>query len=209
MRILSATPLLVLALVLAGCSEPDLGSKGLTSAAERSAAAASVDRDPCPEKLPNAPAPTHGHGTPRPAEDKPQLPAPEAAWVCVYEAFNTTETTGSGGTILEWVRTQDRVHVDHQSLTQIRPELDRLVPVARDRACRADLGPRYVLIYAHGDSRVGVSVDDFGCQVVRLTDDPFNTVFGEATEHGTESGVLTSATNLLALLKTIANSPPN
>lgn len=92
-------------------------------------------------------------------------------------------------------------------MKQLRPLLERLEPARQDRGCHADLGLRYVLVYTQGAARVGVSADDFGCQEVRLTDDPFVTVPGEATAHGTVAGVLRSSAGLLTTLKTIASSP--
>ena len=70
--------------------------------------------------------------------------------------------------------------------------------------CTADLGPRFVLVYRHGTDLTGVSVDDYGCNDVRLTDDPFTTVVGEASQGGAVRGVLRAEPELLDELMAIA-----
>jgi hypothetical protein len=86
-----------------------------------------------------------------------------------------------------------------------------LVPQHIDRVCTADLGSRLMLVYSHGNDLTGVVVDDFGCGDVRLTDEPFRTVPGEATQAGTVRGVLTDRGDLLNDIKGMepATSPPD
>ncbi|MET0448464.1 MAG: hypothetical protein ABW004_08650 [Aeromicrobium sp.] len=205
MRTFWVGPVLALAMAMTGCSESDVQSADPPPKAPRPTAAASA-ADPCPEKLPQAHESTHGLGTSRPAVEEPHLPAPQSAWVCVYQPRDTPETPSGGGTIFEWVRARDPVRVDQPALTQIRSRLDSLSP-AHQSECRADLGLRYVLVYAHGEDWVGVSADDFGCQDVRLTDDPFNTVAGEARSDVAVAGVLTSSDDLVAALEATVGSP--
>lgn len=58
-----------------------------------------------------------------------------------------------------------------------------------------------MLVYATGRDLTGVVVDDFGCGDVSLTDDPFTTPPGAATQDGTVAGVLTGTDELLPALK--------
>ena len=80
-------------------------------------------------------------------------------------------------------------------------KIDAMRPVDADRGCHADLGSRYVLVVSRDHDLTGVAVDDFGCNEVRLTDDPFRTAPGEATGDGAVSGVLHASPTLLASLK--------
>jgi hypothetical protein len=43
----------------------------------------------------------------------------------------------------------------------------------------------------------GLVIDDYGCQEIRLTDEPFQTVPGEASQPGTVAGVLLGPPALL------------
>lgn len=61
-----------------------------------------------------------------------------------------------------------------------------------------------MLVYATGRDLTGVVVDDFGCGDVRLTDDPFKTPPGDATQDTTVAGVLTGTDELLPALKSVA-----
>ena len=89
-------------------------------------------------------------------------------------------------------------------LAGLDQRLDALEPIESNQVCNMDLGPRFMLVYRHGTDLTGVSVDDYGCKDVRLTDDPFTTVVGEATQGGTVRGVLQAPPELLAELMAIA-----
>lgn len=126
----------------------------------------------------------------------------EAAWVCVYGAL----TPSGDGAALGWTRQRPPVRVSPGQLRSYQRDLDQLVPADPERACRADLGPRYLLVYAHDAGLAGVTVDAYGCEEVRLTDNPAETAPGEAGGSGSVPGVLQSPTGLLKALKATANA---
>ncbi|CAN5346577.1 hypothetical protein BH09ACT12_BH09ACT12_33750 [soil metagenome] len=66
--------------------------------------------------------------------------------------------------------------------------------------CDGDLGPRWLVVYSHDGDLTGVLVDDFGCDVVRLTDDPRSTPPGEVDENGMVVGVLAGGPAILDAL---------
>lgn len=79
--------------------------------------------------------------------------------------------------------------------------VEGLVPPEGDQACTADLGPRYLLVFATPEERVlAVSVDAYGCRDARLTADPWGGAPGEAPADGVPVGVLSGGEALLALL---------
>lgn len=115
--------------------------------------------------------------------------------MCVYGIQDAGTRTG------EWVLSEGPVRVASAELSAYESELASIKPTGVARICRYNFGPRYLLVYAHGEDLTGVAVDDFGCLNVRLTDDPFVTVPGDATQDGTVSGVLQASADLLAHLK--------
>lgn len=78
--------------------------------------------------------------------------------------------------------------------------VEQLEPPPGKTACTADLGPRYLVSYAYENDLTGVVIDDYGCQEVRLTEDPFTTVPGDPSQAGTVTGVLSGPTTLLSEL---------
>lgn len=192
-------------LTLSGCDGSD---ESPPDAAESTTAlideVALHDGQNCPKELPQADAPTHGLGTAEPAKSAPKLAAPDEAWVCVYGAMDAGSGPDGDGMTYAWKRTQDPVGVRPSHLADLEQHLDALMPGPADAICTADLGPRFVLVYRHGTDLTGVSVDDFGCRDVLLTDDPFTTVPGEATQRGTVPGVLQAPPDLLDELKAVA-----
>lgn len=197
----------VAVLVLSGCDgtdapQPDRGRSTSVPVDEL----ALHDGQPCPKKLPPADVSTYGFGTSDPAGSAPQLASLEEAWVCVYGAIEAGPGPAGTGTTSAWVRTQGPIRVRPPLLATFEQRLEELRPADSRRACNADLGPRFVLVYRHGSDLTGVSVDDFGCAEVRLTDDPFTTVPGDATQGGTVPGVLQAPTELLAELKAVAGT---
>jgi hypothetical protein len=110
------------------------------------------------------------------------LSAPERAWVCRYQLGDDDI----------WSRDGAVVPVAEADLAALADGLAGLEPATRHRMCTADLGPRWLLVWADDTDLTGAAVDDFGCGVVRLTDEPFATVPGEATGSGTVPGVLSA-----------------
>lgn len=189
---------LLAAAMLAGCGTPAGGSG--TDSGSRVDEVAAHRGQVCPHQLPQASARSHGFGTSEPADSAPSLPVPESAWVCQYVPDDAASGPDGDGTTFRWVRNGQARRVAKSQLPVLGDYLRALAPPEGDRVCTASLGPRWMLVYATGTDLTGVVVDGFGCQDVRLTDEPFRTVPGEATQSGTVPGVLTGPTELLAQL---------
>lgn len=142
----------------------------------------------CPATLPGDPTENYGFGIGEPASDRLALATPEAAWVCGYATRDTGET--ANGASYAWERMGPAMPVPESALAGLTAALKELAPAPIDRACTAELGPRWMLVYSHGRDLTGVVIDDFGCSEVRLTDEPFTTPPGESTQPGTVRGVL-------------------
>jgi hypothetical protein len=147
----------------------------------------------CPGQLPPAPPSTNGFGTNEPARFAPSLAAPESAWVCRYDP--------QSGMNVEWMRQGDQQPVPQRSLPSLADLLTELRPAANDGVCPSNIGPRWMLVYSIGTDLTAVVIDDYGCGKIRLTDDPFTTVPGDATQPGTVTGVLAGPADLLELIR--------
>jgi hypothetical protein len=184
---------------VAGCGE------GASSGEEQGAS--SIDEmtqhrgEVCPGQLPVAPVSTHGFGTDTPAASAPRLAEPDSAWVCQYAAVDAGAGPGGNGTTIKWVRTGTQRPVEEHALPALADSLTELRPAEGDRVCTSDLGPRWMPVYSIGKDLTGVVVDAYGCSDIRLTDDPFSTVPGEATQPGTVSGVLVGPVGMLGKIK--------
>ena len=184
--------------LLAGC-----GSAGTSSAApsaQEGSSSEEVTTDPgrpCPDELPQPADDSHGFGTSDPAGSSPALAAPERAWVCQYVAERAGPGPDGDGSTFAWVRDGGVRRVPDSRLPGLARQLGELEPADRLRGCTDDLGSRWMLVYAAGSELTGVVIDAFGCRDIRLTDDPFRTVPGEATRHGTVPGVLTGPEQLV------------
>lgn len=148
----------------------------------------------CPQRLPQGDARGDGYGTSEPAESAPDLPRPEAAWVCRYHPGDSPPGDTAA---YEWVREGEARPLEAGRLPALEDALGQLAPAPAERVCTADIGPRWLLVYTTGQDLTGVVVDHFGCRDVRLTDEPFVTPPGEATQPGTVAGVLTAPDDLL------------
>lgn len=186
----------------AGCGDAD-GSSG---AVERPSTGA-VDElgthhgNPCPRQLPQGDVPDHGLGTDEPARAAPSLPSPDSAWVCQYQPFDVGPGPGGDGTTLGWKRVRAAGAVAPRRLADLGRGWRQLVPPEGERLCTADLGPRWMLVISDGGDLTGVVVDDYGCRDVRLTDEPFETVPGDASQQGTVGGFLVGPQPLLEDIK--------
>lgn len=196
---LLATALLALGL-LSGCSD-GAADRAVDPPADRPDELAAHDGEVCPTELPEA-GDEHGFGTREPAGSAPTLATPDQAWVCVYDG---TDVAGEGadGASYAWVRREEAAAVPDADLPDLAADLDALEPAPDDRMCTADLGPRWMLVTAVDGDLTGVVVDGFGCREVRLTDEPFTTVPGEASASGTVPGVLTGPDGLLPALEAV------
>ena len=190
-RCTGALSLAAAAVFLAGCggtptaADPVLRPHELADAGNR----------PCPDALPTGDDPSgHGFGTSEPADERPALLDPQEAWVCQYSLYDGTPAEREP----TWRRTGQTAPVSTTDLPALRAALDDLAPADESRTCTADLGPRWLVVYSHGGDLTGVVVDDYGCQEVRLTDDPYATAPGAERQQGTVGGVLDNGREVLA-----------
>ncbi len=79
---------------------------------------------------------------------------------------------------------------------------------ASERVCPANLGFRWLLVTSTGGDLTGTAVDDFGCQDVRLTGDPFTSAPGDPQDDGTLAGVLTAPDDLVTDLRYRRDTSP-
>ncbi|MDO9457845.1 hypothetical protein [Nocardioides sp.] len=154
----------------------------------------------CPSILPRAPRETYGFGTGERATELPSFPTIDEAWLCTYESRDVAPA-GSNGAWLEWAREGEPRQLSPDEVASFSDDLRSLEPLDDgDLVCDADLGPRFVVSFAREGDLTGVVVDDHGCGSVRLTDDPFVTVPGDASQPGTVTGLLVRPAGLLAAL---------
>lgn len=202
----ATTALLVAGTLLTGCQDDDpdrprvVAQATVTPVDELSA----HDGRVCPAELPQQPDPGYGFGNEDAAENAPNLAAPESAWVCQYEFYDAGAGPGGNGRTVGWRLAGEPRQVPEADLDRVDSALGELTTYDEgERFCTADLGPRWMLVYAAGNDLTGVVVDDFGCGDVRLTDEPFETPPGDATQPGTVAGVLDGPSELLDVLKEI------
>lgn len=194
---------LLLVTTLAACSDsdadPGLGTDPRTG---KGSDLALLDaRGPCPEQLSE---PTddsgYGFGADAPAEESPDLPEVDRAWVCRYDA---TDRPGRNpdGAYYTWDRGTRPRQLPAAEVPALVQAVEGLVPPEGDQACTAELGPRYLVVLATPEGRVlAVSVDAFGCSDVRLTADPWGGAPGETPADGVPEGVLAGGAGVLDLL---------
>lgn len=180
----------------AGCGNLD-SSQNTAEASESADQVA--DGKVCPKKLPAGTK--AGSETDAPAEEAPSLPEPESAWICQYNPGTSGSGLEGGSGTGAWKLVGEAERVADADVSELADDLTKLTPAEAQQMCTADLGPRWMLVYSHGQDLSGVVVDDFGCRDVRLTDDPFETVPGGGDQEGTVPGTLAAPTALLNTLK--------
>jgi hypothetical protein len=196
MRTLVGVGVLTIATLVGGCGSTRVAAEPTVHASEMDA----HDGEACPRQLPIGEDPSgHGFGMEDEADELPSLLAPEQAWVCRYDAVEAGHTA-NGGTTFEWVRGARVRDVDESTIRHLESALGRLGLFGGERTCTADLGPRWMIVYAHGGDLTGVVVDDYGCREVRLTSEPFTTPAGTSHKDGTVDGTLDGGANLLEQL---------
>ncbi len=155
----------------------------------------------CPDELPQAEGVDTGLGGDAPAGEAPTLPGIEDAWVCQYAANEKDPGPEGNGDPWTWVLEGEATPVGAGQIPDLQAGLKGLAPPAEHQMCTADLGPRWLLVYTNGGDLTGAVIDDFGCQSVRLTDEPFETVPGSSTADGIVPGSLTAPAGLLDQIK--------
>lgn len=143
----------------------------------------------CPATLPLADQETHGFGSSVAAVEAPQLVVPPEVWQCEYTAVDVAPP-GSNGAWIEWTLRGTPSRLESDQVRVLSEAVASLEPPTADQLCNADLGSRFLFAYAVRGDLTGVVVDDFGCRNVQLTDDPFITFPGEATQPGVVGGFL-------------------
>ncbi len=146
---------------------------------------------PCPGALVD-PEDEHGFGTETAAERAPDPARPDRAWVCGYEAVEEPHRRSDSGAYYSWLISEEATVLDDADLAAVTEATASLAPVTGKEFCTADLGPRVLVVTARGNDLTGYVVDAYGCGDIRMTDDPFTSPPGVATQPGTVSGVLRS-----------------
>lgn len=187
--------------LVSGCG--DVGS-GRAQPPERPDEVGRHQGEVCPPRLAQQEDPGHGFGTDDRAEESPSLVPPESAWVCQYDPVDAGPGPGGDGMTLEWELVDPAREVPEADLGTFERHLAQLEPADAARACTADLGPRWMLVHVVESDLTGVVVDDFGCRDARMTDEPFETPPGDASQPGTVSGVLSGPEALLTDIKEVA-----
>ncbi len=171
------------AVLLAGCASGG-GAGG------PSTAVAAEPYTGCPDVLVQADPPHHGFGTQDAASSAPDLGVPDSAWVCEYSAQDTGEPDPGGGALYEWRLTTGPVTVADDALAALGDVLARVAVPPAERACTDDLGPRLLLVSVSGDLQVAMTIDDYGCREIRLTEDPWESAPGAPGDPDLPAGVL-------------------
>lgn len=203
-RTYAATCLLLLAVSgLSACS----GDDPTEPAPQESGAAGepgASDGEVCPAVLPQGDdLGPGGIGTVEPATAAPELPVPEAGFVCLYDAVAASPEESGEEEIYQWARSGAPVEAKKKNLEALSVELAELAPPAPDKTCKTKADERWLFAYTSGEDSIGVVVDDFGCSQVRLSDQPSVTPPGEGQESGTVPGVLLGEYGLLNQIKTV------
>jgi hypothetical protein len=194
-QVVAATPLTAV-FALAGCGNDADVARPQTGLADELAA---HNGQVCPDQLPQGEDPDgYGFGTYEPADERPSLLTPDAAWVCIYDPVPDGPGPDGDGSTLRWQRDGKPQPVDSTRLAALTEHLDQLKPADDGRVCTDDLGPRWMLVFTHKSDLTGVVIDDYGCHDIRLTDQPFETAPGDPGQEGTVPGVLSGPAQLLA-----------
>lgn len=109
-----------------------------------------------------------------PPSDEPAFPAPDRAWVCVYQLDFSDPDESPHDT---WLPAGPAVEAADDGLTRLTRLLAalRLEPIDNPGGpCPANLGPTWLLVVEHGARRSGLTYADFGCGDLQLTDDATN-----------------------------------
>ncbi len=150
----------------------------------------------CPKRLPTGDDPKgYGFGTEEPATVVPTIAIPDKGWVCLYAPVEGPRQP-DGDAFFKWIRGGSAIALGASSLAELSEQVSELAPPTgwAERMCTADLGPRWMLVISTQGDLTGVVIDDYGCNDVRLTDEPFKTAPGEAEQIGTVPGVLDALT---------------
>jgi hypothetical protein len=196
--------LAIAAAALAACGQADGGADPDAGADESSIDSqprpdelAEHGGRPCPERLP-------GSGGGRVADPAPAPPAleeaglaqPDRMWVCDYALIETRADPEGDASAPGWRLRIPALPVPEDQREALLEDVTTLEPADLGRMCTADTGPRRMLVFSTDGDLTGVVIDDFGCRDVRMTDDPHETVAGEASSPGTVPGVLTGPDGL-------------
>ncbi len=187
------------AVLLAGCTV-------VASSGEPSPAITTFTSVECPDVLVQPDPPRRGFGTSDPVRAAPALGVPAVAWLCEYVAEDAGSPDPDGGALYEWRLTTGPATVRDDALERVGALLAGLSVPPAERACTDDLGPRVLLTVVAGDRRIGLTIDDYGCREIRLTDDPWTVAPGEPSDPDLPGGVLLGPDGMLAELRSLAGA---
>jgi hypothetical protein len=178
------------ALLVAGCGL--LPTQRADEPTVQAGEAADHEDRSCPAELPIGDDPDgYGFGVEDEADELPSLLSPERAWVCRYDLGARAPTWKLGGEARELAPSR---------LDDLTDALDDLTTLPHEYGCDGDLGPRWLVVYEHGGDLTGVVVDDYGCDFVRVTEEPFTAPAGESDDQGMVRGVLDGGGAILDVL---------
>ncbi|MGP7960939.1 hypothetical protein ACTVCO_09040 [Sanguibacter sp. A247] len=187
---------------LAGCASPSAAPPRAAPSAAHQDELRAADGRPCPAELPLGEDPGgYGFGIERGATERPRVQEPQSAWVCRYEQ-TTLQAPDVGHAPFAWILTDGPTELEAEHLGPLTSALNDLAPFASDDvSCTADLGPRWMVVTSHEGDLTAVVVDDFGCHMTRLSDNPQTTPPGAAGHGGAVGGVLDGGTAILAAIQ--------
>lgn len=156
-----------------------------------------ADNEPCPTAMPTSP---RDDAATTAAVSDARFMRPDQAWVCRYIATSSggpsTDQSGPG----TWTLDGSVVELNKTQLRTIAPQLKGLTPITPNR-CTLDLGPRWVLVLATEGDLTGIAIDDFGCNITSLTENPHTIEPGTLTQHGVVGGAFTLPPTFLEQLR--------
>lgn len=139
------------------------------------------------------------------AAESPELPAPDAAWLCEY-TVNDFAADGEGPPDWVWSREGEPRELADAGLDVAGDLLSDLSVFPDEIACTADLGPRWLVAFQVRDELWGVTINEYGCREARLTEDPFAVAAGHSQDPRLVQGSLQPPTGILDDLKAAAGS---
>lgn len=148
-----------------------------------------------------------GFGTDEPAQASPVFPQPQRAWICRYEAHGGKPGLDKHGRYVHWHLQGAPAEVPNSGLRSMQTLLDELHPWQRPASrtyCPDNLGPRWLIVTESGGDLTGVAVDDFGCNQVRLTDDPRQTEPGDSAQAGYPPGWYLASKDLMDWIASVS-----
>ncbi len=138
------------------------------------------------------------------ADGVPTLGPFESAWLCQYAVENLQDRIPGSGTPFSWARQGEPVKFPESGYGAITTMLSSFEVYPPEVICTADLGPRWMVVLVDGEDLTAVTVDDFGCHMARLSEDPFVTAPGNSADLKFAKGALQPSPGIVDDLKAAA-----